>query len=213
MNRPELFGAVIIVALFIVGVVTIREPALQAEDFVPGDNTTIPAVVVPEQAVSDSLPTPPVELVESGTAPSLPAAERLGSFQATNTIPAPPARGISGDCDSWAAVFLDQGGTDAEVAFFVPRIIERESGCGRDTLNDRGGDTGICQIHPIHDRAGYFGGVYYPNGWLMTLHGLHTRVDTDSELWAGACLTLYRVCGAGAWASGGNYSCLNRRYP
>lgn len=92
------------------------------------------------------------------------------------------------------------------------RILDRESGCGRDTLNDSTGDTGVCQISPVHNQAGYFGRVQYgPGGWLLELHGLTTRVDTDSPAWAAACLTLYRVCGAGPWQP--PYSCANRRLP
>ena len=64
----------------------------------------------------------------------------------------------------------------------------------------------------IHNAAGWFGGVEWGDGgWLYALHGLTTWHDTDSPEWVGACLTLYRVCGAGAWSP--PYSCANRRLP
>lgn len=139
-------------------------------------------------------------------------ADRLAQV-AVGLPPVPPRpSATAGDCASWVPVFESYGATPDEVAFFVPRIIERESGCGRDTINSIG-DSGVCQINPVHNKAGWFGRVEYGDGgWLHALHGLTTWHDTDSSDWVGACLTLYRVCGDGPWR-GGNYSCLHRRLP
>ena len=147
--------------------------------------------------------------------PDVPAAthaDRLAPPITTPAAPTEPPAPAPGDCDGWGAVFAWYGATPAEVAFFVPRIIRRESSCGRDMLNDRTGDSGICQVSPIHNRAGYFGGRYFGDGgWLLALHGLTTRHELHSVRWADACLTLYRVCGAGAWRP--PYSCANRSLP
>jgi hypothetical protein len=125
----------------------------------------------------------------------------------TTTVPLP----IPGDCDSWEAEFARRGATDDDRAFFFGAgIIWRETRCGADTLNEASGDTGICQINPIHNRAGYFGGRYFGDGgWLGVLHGLRTRVEVDSPAWVDACLTLRAVCGDLPWRP--PYGCENRR--
>mgnify|MGYP000499883217 CR=1 FL=1 len=115
------------------------------------------------------------------------SAERGAQVQVTGTVPPPPRTvpvPAPGDCESWAPVFRWFGASDAEVGFFVPRIIGRESGCGADTLNEATGDSGVCQINPVHNRAGWFGRQEYgAGGWLLALHGLTTRHDTSSPRW------------------------------
>lgn len=192
---------------------TIDAPVYAVEAPVPVGE---PVVTTSPSSSSVAVPGGTAHVPGSPTAPtqyaeltSDPAIERLPATAAT---PLPIWEPAPGDCSAWATVFASYGATDDEVAFFVPRILDRESGCGRDTLNDSTGDTGVCQISPVHNRAGYFGRVQYgPGGWLLELHGLTTRVDTDSPAWAAACLTLYRVCGAGPWQP--PYSCANRRLP
>ncbi len=158
-----------------------------------------------------------------GTAAAEPApAERTGvTFQVNAPIAPvvtpPTPNPTPGDCSSWQYAFWYHGATVAEIAFFFglaggTNIIWRETRCGTDTLNDRTGDSGICQINPVHNRAGYFGGRYFgAGGWLGALHGLQTRVATDSHLWADACITLHRVCGTRPWQP--PYGCSNRRLP
>ncbi|MDG1265292.1 MAG: hypothetical protein P8O03_03130 [Ilumatobacter sp.] len=138
----------------------------------------------------------------------------------TQTRPDPkppePARApsfIPGDCESVRRVFdyFDPSGESSR--FFVDRgIARRESGCARDTLNERSGDTGVVQINPVHNRAGYFGGQYFAaGGWLYALHGLRTRQNIMSPEWANAAVTLRQVCGDGPWSGSHNYSCANRK--
>jgi len=131
------------------------------------------------------------------------------SSTTTTTVPTP----IPGDCASWAPVILARGGTADDVTFFVDSgILARESGCGRDNLNESSGDSGVCQINPVHNAPGYFGGLYYDRGgWLYALHGLWTRKNVDSVEWLDACITLRTVCGDGPWIP--PYSCANRRLP
>lgn len=129
-------------------------------------------------------------------------------------LPPEPARApafIPGDCESVRRVFdyFDPSGESSR--FFVDRgIARRESGCALDTLNERSGDTGVVQINPVHNRAGYFGGVMFASGgWLYALHGLRTRQNIMSPEWANAAITLRQVCGDGPWRP--PYSCANRR--
>ena len=129
----------------------------------------------------------------------------------TPTFPKPVAPIIiPGNCESVRLVFdwFDPSGMSS--TFFVDQgIANRESRCGLDTLNDAGGDSGVVQIHPVHNRPGYFGGTYFGNGgWLFALHGLTTRYDTDNIEWANAAITLRQVCGDGPWHVR-NYSCSN----
>lgn len=156
--------------------------------------------------------------------PRHPQAVRTWNVHQTHTPPPPPTVVVTvpaelfppapGDCDDWRQVFHHYGATDLELAFFIDSgVIWRESRCALDTLNEATGDSGVCQIGPAHNRAGYFGRrPYGDGGWLHALHGLTVRQDTDSTDWAAACLTLYRSCGEGPW-NVGNYSCLHRRYP
>ena len=113
-----------------------------------------------------------------------------------------PSTWTPGDCDSVKAIFEARGATPEETSFFFGRgIIRRETRCGLDTLNESTGDSGICQINPVHNRAGYFWGVSYGDGgWLMHLFGLQTRQYTDSPEWVDACLHMYRKAGASPWA-------------
>ena len=164
-------------------------------------------------ADAPGFPPPVVEAVSAATATQL--AVRGDTVQVADTIPAPTTTTIPtptpGDCESWRAVFRYHGASTETVAFFVDGgIISRESGCGLDTLNDDTDDSGVCQINPIHNRAGYFGGVEFgQGGWLMALHGLRTGIATDDPRWAAACITLHEVCGSGPWRP--PYSCANNR--
>ena len=142
-------------------------------------------------------------------------AER-GKQTQTRPDPSPPepARApsfIPGDCESVRRVFdhFDPSGESSR--FFVDRgIARRESGCALDTLNEQSGDTGVVQINPIHNRAGYFGGTMFgQGGWLYALHGLRTRQSIMSPEWANAAITLRQVCGDGPWRP--PYSCANRK--
>lgn len=177
--------------------------SVQAGTSVP----TLPQGSSVTTAVAGALP----QAVIVPDVPAAPVADRLAPPITTpgTTIPPTPT---PGDCSAWGQVFAWYGATPDEVAFFVPRIIDRETDCGRDMLNDRTGDSGICQINNVHNRSGWFGGRWFDDGgWLLALHGLRTRHDLESTRWADACLTLYRVCGAGAWRP--PYSCANRPLP
>lgn len=120
----------------------------------------------------------------------------------TTTVPSAPVP-VPGDCGSWRAVFAYHGATTAELAFFFDRgVIWRETRCGLDVLNEATGDSGICQINPVHNRAGYFDGVRYgAGGWLFNLFGMWTRQNLSSGLWARPCLHLYRVEGTDPWSA------------
>lgn len=110
----------------------------------------------------------------------------------TTTRPRPTA----GDCESYRPWF-----TPAAAAFFVDGgILERESGCGRDLLNESTGDSGPCQINPVHNNPGWFDGREYgAGGWLYDLHGLTARHQLDNVRWLDACQTLFDVCGRAPW--------------
>lgn len=144
-------------------------------------------------------------------------AER-GEQTQTRPDPSPPAPEpvgppsfIPGDCESVRRVFDYYDPSGESSRFFVDRgIARRESGCARDTLNERSGDTGVVQISPVHNRPGYFGGIEFgQGGWLFALHGLRTRQNTMSPEWANAAVTLRQVCGDGPWRP--PYSCLSRK--
>lgn len=108
----------------------------------------------------------------TGNVKDLPQAERLNNqvqIAITNA-----SDYIPGDCDSLELAFRNYGMTDAESHFFFGQnILNRESGCGRDTYNDRTGDTGVCQLTHLHSKPGYFFGKYYDNGWAVELFGLY----------------------------------------
>lgn len=120
-------------------------------------------------------------------------AVRLESIQIDN-----PDEYEKGNCESLAQVFRHYGMTDNEYYFFFTRgILERESGCGRDTYNDRTGDTGVCQLTHLHSKPGYFNGKYYDNGWAVDLFGLyvgkaHGGYHKDHPNIVPACLFLLR---------------------
>ena len=103
-----------------------------------------------------------------------------------------------GNCESLANVFRNYGMTDDEAYFFFGRgILERESGCGRDTYNERTGDTGVCQLTHLHSKPGYFFGTYYGQGWAVELFGLyvgkaHGGFHKDHPNTVPACLWLLR---------------------
>lgn len=98
----------------------------------------------------------------------LPTAERGVQNQIYN-----PDVYTRGDCESLANVFRHYGMTDDEYNFFFTKgILERESGCGQDTYNERTGDTGVCQLTHLHSKPGYFFGKYYESGWAVELFGL-----------------------------------------
>ena len=154
-------------------------------------------------------------LFSSAASGDLQPAER-GEAKVVNPSPAPPPAPIApvivpGDCESVRAVFDWFDPSGASSAFFVDQgVAWRESRCGLDTINERTGDTGVVQINPTHNRAGYFGGTYFGDGgWLFALHGLTTRHDTLNIEWANAAITLRQVCGNGPWHVG-NFSCLWR---
>jgi len=129
---------------------------------------------------------------ESATVDS--TADRLERINLTPTY-------IKGDCGSLEQLFRFHGMTNEEHAFFFSRgILKRESECGRDTYNEATGDTGVCQINPVHSRSGYFFGKYYEHGWTIDLFGFtagHKGIDRDDPNIIPACLWLLR---------GGNYT-------
>lgn len=133
--------------------------------------------------------------------------------EVSTTIPAPVVEpvGVAADCESWRAVFAWRGASIAAQQFFVDDgILARETGCGTDMLNESSGDSGICQINPIHNRPGWFGGQEFgPGGWLLALHGMTARQDLHSLGWVDACITLFEVCGRGPWTP--PYSCEGNR--
>jgi len=193
---PHKITSVALVALWLIGMAWVGGPDL--------DRPVGATAVTWEQPTAT---TRPVTIVTPATVTT--PATRGTQVQTTPTAPPTPPSPSPGDCESWGEWFTHYGATDTERSFFVPRILDRETGCGRDTLNERTGDSGICQHNPIHNRAGYFGGRYFGDGgWLMALHGLRTRQNTDSVTWVPACLTLYRVCGSRPWSP--PYGCANR---
>lgn len=105
---------------------------------------------------------------------------------------------IPGDCDSLELAFRRHGMTDEESDFFFGRrILERESGCGQDTYNERTGDTGVCQLTHLHSESGYFFGKYYESGWAVELFGLYVGkryagYQRDDPNIIPACLWLLR---------------------
>ena len=121
----------------------------------------------------------------------------------TTTVPV----GVAADCESWRRVFAHHGASEAAQEFFVDDgILARETGCGTDMLNESTNDSGICQINPIHNRPGWFGGHEFgPGGWLLALHGLVAGENVNDARWVDACITLYNVCGPGPWKP--PYSC------
>lgn len=124
----------------------------------------------------------------------LPRAERL----LNQVVIQDPNLYVKGDCESLKQVFLHHGMTANEEAFFFGRgILERESGCGRDTYNDRTGDTGVCQLTHLHSKPGYFFGKYYERGWAVELFGLYVGkryagAQRDDPNIVPACLWLLR---------------------
>ena len=131
-------------------------------------------------------------------------AERVGVQHVVGTTTTPPttvASPIPGDCGSWRRVFERRGASPEALEFFFDDgIIMRETHCGLDNLNESTGDSGICQINPIHNRSGWFGGVEFgAGGWLGNLHGLTARQNVDSVAWVDACVTLFEVCERGPW--------------
>lgn len=222
--RYRLAGLGLLAVLAVVIAAAVGAMDLEEQSMLDSLEPPVYAVEAPVAAGAEVEPTvPPTVSPTTSTqdlvvVPSAPAARVGNATQVTPTEPPPPPLPTlpvvpaAGDCTGWGAVLASYGATPDEVAFFVPRILERETGCGRDTLNDSTGDSGICQINPIHNRAGWFGGREFgAGGWLGELHGLTTRVDTDSPAWAAACITLYRVCGPGPWRP--PYSCADRRLP
>lgn len=151
------------------------------------------------------------------TTTTLASAVRVGvQHQVAATIPPPSTTttlpvGVAGDCESWRAVFTAAGATPELLGFFIDDgILWRETRCGIDTLNEDTNDSGICQINPIHNRAGWFGGREFGDGgWLGELHDLTAGFDTNSPRWVDACITLFEVCGSGPWQP--PYGCANRR--
>ena len=131
---------------------------------------------------------------------------------ATTQPPATIPATVAGDCASWAELFAARGATPDQLAFFIgDGILWRETRCGTDLLNDATGDSGICQINPVHNRPGWFGGREFgPGGWLLALHGRTTRLELDHVGWVDACLTLHRVCGERPWQLG-SWGCEGNR--
>lgn len=178
--------------------------------FVGPDSDDIPTVAEPVATHPDAWRFDRVEAATSTSAavrvqiPTTPPPPT--STTTTTTVPTP----IPGDCSSWSPVILARGGDASEVEFFVDRgILWRESGCGLDNLNESSGDSGVCQINPVHNRAGWFDGVEYGSGgWLYAVHGLRTWENVDAVEWIDACLTLFRVCGSAPWTP--PYGCDRR---
>lgn len=222
-------AAVALVLLWVFGQVAIGEPGLPGEGLAP----PVYAVEAPVSAQNVTDPTGPSSPQPTTGCPQtreahgcVPVAGPVGSVTssavavrgATVTVEPSVAVGlppvpVPGDCESWRPVLEHFGASPAEVAFFVDAgIFRRESGCGRDTLNESTGDSGVGQLNPVHNRAGWFGGREFGSGgWLLALHGLTVRHDTESIEWANAALTLLRVCGRGPWVP--PYSCANRDLP
>jgi hypothetical protein len=193
--------AAMTVALGIFAMVGVPDEPRSAD----GTATTAAGVYLSAPAAVEPAPVPLPQAER--VAPSHQVADTLPAPAPTTTVPAP----VPGDCESWRPVFAYYGADQAALEFFIDGgILRRESGCGLDTLNDDTSDSGICQINPIHQRAGYFGGVEFgTGGWLTALHGLATGIDTDNPAWAAACVTLFEVCGTGPWSP--PYDCANRR--
>jgi len=190
--------------------------AISTTTSTPSTTTTTLALSTVDSAPQAAVETLPTVQDISGPATVSSVAVRVSPPTTEAPEPPEPPSGppaiIPGDCESVRRVFnyFDPSGNSA--AFFVDGgIAKRESGCGLDTLNESTGDTGVVQLNPVHNRAGYFGGRSFGDGgWLMALHGLRTRQDTLNSEWANAAITLRKVCGNGPWATGGNYSCLYR---
>ena len=188
-------GAAIIVGLYVLAAVFVGnvDPNL-IEDVVPpvpgveppATTEGAPVVAVTRPAATTMVP-PPGPVV----------AGRVGNMtQITPTLPPPTATTLpypkAFDCGSWLTEFERHGATPAEIGFFFGEgIIWRETRCGGDTYNEHTGDTGICQITPLHGRSGWFYGQYWPEGWLVQF-GLTPRHTPGSVRWVDACLWLVR---------------------
>ena len=154
------------------------------------------AALVAAALVSGAVQAEPRPIHEGVAGPFSPAERR----EQVQINPPPPETWTPGDCDSVADVFRARGATADEVAFFIGRgILWRETRCGQDTHNESTGDSGICQINPVHQRAGYFWGREYPAGGWLGQFDVRTRHDTDSPKWVDACLFLYRNEGSDPW--------------
>lgn len=155
-------------------------------------------------------PPPVVSFILTTPAQVSTTATRGAQVQVVETTPPPTTtipRWTAGDCDSFRAPLTARGATPAAVSFFVDQgILQRESGCGRDLLNESTNDTGPCQINPVHNRPGWFDGVEYgEGGWLGALHGLTAGTNPTAPQWLDACITLWNACGPGPWRP--PYSC------
>jgi hypothetical protein len=159
----------------------------------------IESAEVVETVIPSSPPPAPTSAASVGvTAERQPVQHVVGS---TTTPPTTVAKPTPGDCGSWRRVFERRGASPEALEFFFDDgIIMRETRCGLDNLNESTGDSGICQINPIHNKPGWFGGVEFgAGGWLGNLHGLTARQNVDSVAWVDACVTLYAVCERGPW--------------
>lgn len=125
-------------------------------------------------------------------------AERGQQMQLTEP-PKPPAPaqpvGFPGDCASWRQVFAWYGATPLEVEFFFgnarpwgvsrTNIIWGESGCGLRFKNPDTGDTGICQLNPVH------------RSWVSNQYGLRvgksvSESEASNPAYVRPCLHLLR---------------------
>ena len=173
-----------------------------------GDVPDTPVVYSSSSDVT-SLPQP-VESFIMAPATVAATAQRGAQVQVAATSPAPTPTvptWTPGDCDSFRPVLAHLGATAQAVTFFVDQgILRRESGCGRDLLNEATLDTGPCQINPAHNRPGWFDGVEYgEGGWLYARHQLTAGINPAAPAWLEACITLWNACGSGPWTP--PYSC------
>ena len=149
---------------------------------------------------------PPVDGPVASVTPSPDLVTRGTARQVTDLLPPIP---IPGDCQSWRAVFAWYGATPDELEFFfgnarpwgVPRsnIIQGESKCGLDFINESTSDRYVCQLNGVHAQPGSAFGTYYgPGGWLWALFHLRggravtTQAEASTVAAVPACLWLLR---------------------
>ena len=156
----------------------------------------------------EGAPTPPVLSFMAST-PAEVATGAVRRTQQHEVVTSAPTTTIPtwtpGVCESFRPFF-----TEAAGEFFIDHgVLNRETRCDLDLLNEATGDSGPCQINPIHNKPGWFGGREFGDGgWLLELHGLTARYDLDNHEWLAACQTLFDVCDRGPWQP--PYSCAGR---
>lgn len=189
------------ITAFVVGAIFVGDP-------VPTDLATLDAPVyatgTPVPARETVRPvTLPLTANTSGAAPldvpvSLAAPLVTRGAPVTDGPPPAPPVPAAGDCGAWADVFRHYGATETEIAWFVP-VLQRETECGRDFINDDTSDRYVCQLNGVHAEPGYSYGTYYgEGGWMLELFGLRggravtTQAEASTVLAVPACLWLLR---------------------